>query len=85
MTIVVHTSPENHLVIIYGLFEDSEQVEINLSTTTSNLVESVVALTKKYSVKKIVFLCPQSWGSYFIRNIQKHDSAKFINFVIEEG
>lgn len=85
MTIVIHTSPENHLVIIYGLFEESEHVEINLSTTTSNLVESVVALTKKYSVKKIVFLCPQSWGSHFIRKIQKHDSAKFINFVIEEG
>lgn len=85
MTIVVHTSPENHLVLIYGLFENSHQMEINLSTTTSHLVEKIVSLTQQYSVKKIIFRSPQAWGDYFIKDIQKHDSAKFINFMIEEG
>ena len=85
MTIVVYTSPENHLVLIYGFFENSQQMEVNLSTTTSHLVNKIISLTQQYSVKKIIFHSPQAWGDYFIKDIQKHDSARFINFMVEEG
>ena len=67
------------------LFENNQQMEVNLSTTTSRLVEKIVSLTQQYSVKKIIFHSPQAWGDYFIKDIQKHDSAKFINFMVEEG
>ena len=75
MKIVVQTSPENHLAVIYA-FNDSEQVE-TLSTTNKFVNIKIMQLIEKYSVNEVIFQSPQSWANNFIDSIREAELSKY--------